>query len=192
MKEELNEEEMTGPPRIAWALTGSGHYLDECIERLCQLDDVDVFLSKAVEEVLTMYRFRERLKLGGVRVYRDNTESAVPVGQFYLGRYRQLVIAPATSNTVAKCVAGISDNLITNLFAQAGKCRIPSVVFACDTEPVVITPAPGQMVTVYPRDIDLECVERLGGYRGVDVVKSMAELEDALTRDSQWPTESSS
>jgi flavoprotein len=121
-----------------------------------------------------------------VRVYRDNTESAVPVGQFYLGRYHLLVIAPATSNTVAKCVVGISDNLVSNLFAQAGKCRIPSIVFACDTEPVVITPAPGQMVTVYPRDIDLKNAERLGGFTGVHLVKSMPALVEALDQDQQW------
>ncbi len=173
--------------RIAWGITGSGHFLDECIELITNTDRVDVFLSKAVEEVLTMYRFRERLSESGGRVYRDNTESAVPVGQFYLGRYERLVVAPATSNTVAKCVAGISDTLISNLVAQAGKCRIPAIVFACDTEPVVVTPAPGQMVTVYPRDIDLQCAERLGQFEGVTLVRSMQQLEQALSEEPKWP-----
>lgn len=181
----MNDNQEAG--RVAWGITGSGHFLDECIDLITKTQNVDVFLSKAVEEVLTMYRFRERLTESGGRVYRDNTESAVPVGQFYLGKYQRLVVAPATSNTVAKCVAGISDNLITNLVAQAGKCRIPAIVFACDTEPVVVTPAPGQMVTVYPRDIDLDCAERLGKFEGVRLVRSMLELEQALAEEPTWP-----
>ena len=53
--------------------------------------------------------------------------------------YHTVVVAPATSNTVAKCAFGISDSLPTNMFAQAGKLGIPGIVFACDTEPVVVT-----------------------------------------------------
>ena len=74
-------------------------------------------------------------------------------------------MAPATSNTVAKCVAGISDNLVTNVFAQAGKCRVPIIVYACDTKPVHDTMAPGGMVRLWPRRVDLENTERLQGLR---------------------------
>ena len=65
--------------------------------------------------------------------------------------YHTVVIAPATSNTVAKCVVGISDTLPTNMFAQAGKLGIPGIVFACDTEPVVVTRSPHDWVTLCPR-----------------------------------------
>ena len=37
------------------------------------------------------------------------------------------------SNTVVKCALGISDTLPTNMFAQAGKLKIETIVFACDT-----------------------------------------------------------
>jgi flavoprotein len=90
------------------------------------------------------------------------------------------VVAPATSNTVAKCVYGISDTLATNVFAQAGKCRIPSIVFACDTAPELETMAPAGMVKVFPRRIDLENTERLKAFADTVVVESMAELEQAL------------
>ena len=76
----------------------------------------------------------------------DTTASAAPVGLFYEGVYHTLVLAPATSNTIAKCVVGISDNLATNVFAQAGKCRIPIIVFACDTAPELDTMAPGRLI----------------------------------------------
>ena len=111
--------------RFAWGLTGSGHFLEECLEYLMAIENVDVFLSRAVEEVLVMYKYIDKLRESGIRMFHDSTASAVPVGQLYEGNYHTLIVAPATSNTIAKCVAGISDTLITNIFAQAGKCRIP-------------------------------------------------------------------
>jgi len=113
---------------------------------------------------------------------RDNTASSVPVSFLYQGQYHTLVVAPATSGTVAKCVAGISDTLATNMYAQAGKCRIPSIVFACDTEPVVTTEAPGEWVTLYPRRIDLENTDRLRGFEYTTVVTDVAGLRAAIER----------
>ena len=156
------------------------------------LEDVDLFLSKAVEEVLHMYGYDKRLRASGVRMFKDTTASAVPVGQFYNGDYHTLVVAPATSNTVAKCVVGISDTLVTNVFAQAGKCRIPIILYACDTQPVVITPAPGKEVTVYPRKIDLESAERLGQFEGTELVTDMPGLTDAVNKRAQWASMSCS
>ena len=74
------------------------------------------------------------------------------------------MIAPATSNTVAKCIYGISDTLVSNIFAQAGKCRVPSIVFACDTAPQMETEAPSKWVTVFPRPVDLENTQRLKSF----------------------------
>ncbi len=176
--------------RFAWALTGSGHDLKECLDFLIELKEVDVFLSKAVEEVLVMYKYIDRLRSAEIRMFHDSTASAVPVGQFYEGNYHTLVIAPATSNTVAKCVAGISDTLVTNVFAQAGKCRIPVIVYACDTEPVVITPAPGKMVTVYPREIDLECARKIGEFENTTSTTDLEELQHAVLHRVKCLTES--
>src|SRR5262249_32771577 len=119
-------------PRWGWALTGSGHFFKECLGMIAALDDVDLFVSKAAAEVVRMCR--QELKLPkSARVFEDKTASAAPVGAFYYGTCHTLVVGPATSNTVAKCVFGISDTLVTNVFAQAGKCRVPAIVFACDT-----------------------------------------------------------
>lgn len=116
------------------------------------------------------------------RIFRDTTASSPPVGSFYYGVYHTLVLAPATSNTVAKCVYGISDNLATNVFAQAGKCRVPTIVFACDTAPELETEAPKGMVRVYPRRIDLENTCRLKSFDATEVVESLGELEESLAR----------
>ena len=146
-----------------------------------ELDEVDLFVSKAANEVVRMYR--QELKLPkNARVFRDTTASAAPVGFFYYGTYHTLIVAPATSNTVAKCVFGISDTLVTNVFAQAGKCRVPAIVFACDTAPELETEAPKGMVKVYPRDIDLNNTERLKSFDKTLVAESLEHLEIAMTR----------
>jgi len=169
-----------GSPRMAWALTGSGHYLRECLALLDELQDVDLFLSAAAAEILTMYGYHLDELRRDRRVFRDTTASSVPVGLFYTGNYHTVVIAPATSNTVAKCVYGISDTLVTNIFAQAGKCRVPSIVFACDTEPELESEAPRSRVMVYPRRIDLENVERLRDFEFTRVVTGMSQLRQAV------------
>jgi dihydromethanopterin reductase (acceptor) len=166
--------------RFAWCLTGSGHGLHESLELAARLPQVDLFLSAAGEEVLGIYeipldRLRQRF-----RVLRDKTASAVPVGRLYTDIYHTVIVAPATSNTVAKCAFGISDSLPTNMFAQAGKLGIPGIVFACDTEPVVVTQAPHGWVTLRPRRIELDNVERLRTIDHARVVASVDQLEQAL------------
>ncbi|GAP37716.1 archaeal flavoprotein [Piscinibacter sakaiensis] len=173
---------MTAAPRFAWAVTGSGHELEESLALAARLPDVDLFLSAAAEEVLPMYGRRLEALRRRFRVVRDKTASAVPVGALYAEAYHTLVVAPATSNTVAKCAVGISDSLPTNLYAQAGKLGIPSLVYACDTEPVVVTRAPHDWVTLRPRRIELRNVALLREFEATEVLASAAELEAALGR----------
>ena len=170
--------------------------LEESLALAGRLPHVDLFLSAAAEEVLPRYgiaidALRERF-----RVFRDKTASAVPVGELYEALYHTLVVAPATSNTVAKCAFGISDTLPTNMFAQAGKLGIAGLVFACDTQPVVVTRAPHDWVTLRPRNIELDNVERLRAIDHCRVLCSLDELEAALsTRLAElslaWNTSSS-
>ena len=168
-------------PRWGWTLTGSGHFFTECLEMIRSLDHVDLFVSKAAAEVVRMYKHDLNLP-DTVRIFKDTTASAAPVGGFYYNVYHTLVVAPATSNTVAKCVYGISDNLATNVFAQAGKCRVPTIVFACDTAPELETRAPKDIVMVYPRRIDLENTEKLKSFEATEVVESLAALQKAVAR----------
>lgn len=167
---------------MAWAITGSGHYIEECLDFLLTLDDVDVYISQAGVEVLKMYG----ISLDDVRskhpVYRDKTASSPPVGLFYKGYYHTFVMAPATSNTIAKCVLGIADNLVTNLYSQAGKCKVPSIVYPCDIAPAMETTAPGGKVMVYPRKIDLEGTEKIRAFEYTTVVESVEGLIETVNR----------
>ena len=167
-------------PRLGWALTGSGHYFVECLSLMRRVPHLDIFVTKAAAEVIRMYRKEFEQLPADTRIFKDTTASAAPVGNFYKGQYHALIVAPATSNTVAKAVCGISDTLATNVFAQAGKCRVPTVVFACDTAPEMDTEAPSGWIKVYPRRIDLENTERLKSFEATTVVETLAELERAL------------
>jgi flavoprotein len=168
--------------RLAWAITGSGHYLRESLAILQTLENVDIFLSKAAAEIIKQYGFQAQLDATGHKIYQDKTASSVPVELFYQGKYHSLVIAPATSNTIAKMAYGFSDSLISNLYAQAGKTRVESIVFACDTAPIVTSEAPrDNFVQVFPRQIDLDNVEKLKSFEFTQIVSDMDMLWEAIS-----------
>ncbi len=173
--------------RLAWAITGSGHYLRESLAVLQTLENVDIFLSKAAAEIIKQYGFQAQLDATNHKVYQDKTASSVPVELFYEGKYHTLVIAPATSNTVAKMAYGFSDSLVTNLYAQAGKTRVPSIIFACDTVPPmgessIESEAPrANFVQVFPRQIDLDNVQKLASFEHTQIVADMQSLQTALS-----------
>ena len=163
--------------RLAWAISGSGHYIEECVEFMLTLDHVDLYLSQAGEEVLKMYGISLASLKDKMPVYRDKAASAPPVGLFYKGYYHTLVMAPTTSNTIAKCSLGIADSLVTNLYAQAGKCRVESIVYPCDTAPELETTAPGnKKFMVYPRPIELKATDKLRDFPFTQVVDDVDQL----------------
>jgi len=168
--------------RLAWAITGSGHYIEECLAYLLTLENVDLYISQAGEEVLKMYGIDLAEIRSKMPVYRDKTASSPPVGLFYKGYYHTFVMAPTTSNTVAKCVLGIADNLVTNLYSQAGKCKVPSIVYPCDIAPEMETTAPGGKVMVYPRKVDLAATEQLRSFEYTTVVESVESLIAAVNQ----------
>jgi len=170
--------------RWAWVLTGSGHFFNETIDIINSLEKVDLFVSKAAEEVLVMYKKKGKIS-EEVRVYKDSSASSVSVGKFYKDVYHTLVMAPTSSNTVAKCVYGISDTLATNIFAQSGKCRVECIFFPCDTAPELKTMAPNGLVDVFPRKIDLENVEKLKKFSKTHVAMSFKELKETINLRSQ-------
>jgi len=167
--------------RIAWAITGAGHTLKECAELLLKYDKVDAFLSRAAEEVIRMYKLEQFLGAPSITVYREAGASAPVVGRLSGGIYRVLVVAPATSNSVAKFVFGIADTLVTNMFAQAGKARVPVLVYPTDLESEMESAGSGgEPIKIYPRPVDLGNTARLRSFAGVTVVSSLKDLEHHL------------
>ncbi len=161
--------------KIAWGITGAGHFLRESLEVAAALPDVEYFASEAGMEVLKIYGVTPPTP---PRI--DRSASTLACRAFSAGAYDLLVIAPATSNSVAKFVYGISDTMITTLFAQAGKCRVPIVVLPTDVEEVIDTMGATKPMRLYARPVDLENMEKLKKFRGVKVVTTPAELSAAI------------
>ncbi|WP_066971426.1 dihydromethanopterin reductase (acceptor) [Methanobrevibacter filiformis] len=144
--------------RVGWAITGAGHLLDESVEileKIAKNNKVTVFLSNAGEEVLKMYGLYERVTglTGGYYnelVLDSDQRFSYPIsGRLSLGKYDLLIVSPATSNTVAKIVHGISDTLITNSVAQAGKGNVKTLIVPVDLES-------GDVKTILPSKLELE------------------------------------
>jgi len=142
--------------RIGWAFTGAGHLLKESVEAMEELAkyyDITVFLSHAAEEVLKMYGLYERVTAVTGGRYRELATDAdqrfsYPIsGRLSLGKYDLLIVSPATANTVAKIVYGISDTLVTNAVAQAGKGKVKTLIVPVDMEE-------GDIDTVLPSKIE--------------------------------------
>jgi dihydromethanopterin reductase (acceptor) len=129
--------------RIGWAITGAGHLLKETVDLLVELaekHEITVFLSNAGEEVLKMYGLYEKVTEVTGGYYRElaldsDQRFSYPIsGRLSLGKYDFLIVSPATANSVAKIVNGISDSLVTNCVAQAGKGGVQTLIVPVDLE----------------------------------------------------------
>ncbi len=133
--------------RLAWCITGAGHFLRESFEAFKELKGknnelkVTSFVSRAAEEVIKMYGLEnDLLDISGgsyleERFYEREQGSSFPkAGRFLLNKYDALVVTPATSNTIAKLAYGIADTLVTNAVAQAVKGNVPVYIVPVDIE----------------------------------------------------------
>ncbi len=165
--------------KIAWGITGGGHLLKESLDAFGGLENADLFVSPAGMEVLDVYSLEPP-----VTPITDSTFSTKTSVAFASGVYDLFVIAPATSNSVGKFVCGISDTMITTLFAQCGKSRVPIIVLPTDTEETVMSMGATKPLEIYPRPIDLENAEKIKTFPSVSVVRTIEEL---LKKISETP-----
>jgi flavoprotein len=165
--------------KICWVITGAGHFLADTVDFLIDTGSIyiDVYLTRAGREVAARYREFGRIGSCGHKLFHENDFSSSGLIYFSSGRYDALVIAPATSNTIAKCALGIADSLASNFFAQAGKSLVPIFVLPTDTEGEITSTTPsGRKIDVRPRPIDLLRVEELAKFPGVTILRSPAEF----------------
>jgi flavoprotein len=169
----------TDGKRICWVITGAGHFLAETADFLAGAESIsgDLYYTRAGREVAAMYRVGERIRTSGFNIFYEDDFSSRGAIYFSGGRYCALVIAPATANTVAKCVLGIGDSLAANFFAQAGKSSVPIFVLPTDLEGEMTSVTPsGKTIKVRPRHVDLARVEELSRFQGVTVMRSPGEF----------------
>lgn len=147
---------------IAWGITGAGHLLKEtfsAMEELKKEHRITAFLSGGGEEVLRAYGLWDRLNeicpgdyLEEIITQESEGKSSPTAGRFFLKRYDALVVSPATTNTAAKIVHGISDTLVTNAVSHAMKSMIPTYIVPVDTKEE-------EKETVLPNYVDRDICE---------------------------------
>lgn len=152
--------------RVAWCITGAGHFLCESFEVFKELREknkelkVTSFVSRAAEEVIKMYGLQNDLlniSSGGYLeecfFEREQGSSFPKAGRFLLNKYDALVVTPATSNTIAKLACGIADTLVTNAVAQAVKGNVPVYIVPVDIEGYIES----KMPFFIEREICMKC-----------------------------------
>ena len=49
--------------KLGWVITGSGHFFEECLDIMSNLGEFDLFVSKAADEVIRMYKKKKQVFL---------------------------------------------------------------------------------------------------------------------------------
>lgn len=170
--------------KVAWGITGSGDRLRQTLDVMLKIKEmypnveIRVYLSKAGQQVVLYYKLMEILKKN-FRVWTE-VNSNVPflAGMLQSGTFEFLLIAPATSNTVAKISVGIADTLLTNSAIMALKAFVPVYIMPSDyREGIVETELPdGRKIKLRIRREDVEHVERLRKMDGVFVLEKPEEI----------------
>jgi len=193
MRVEVGLSSQKLPIKIAWGITGAGDLLPETIQimrRIVERGDAKVqpFLSKEALIVVLWYDLWYELKKISSRIMVEKSAN-VPfiAGPLQLGKYKFLLIAPATGNTVAKIVNGIADTLVTNAVAQAQKGNVPVYILPSDRETET-----GKITTILPtgekkdliiREVDLMNFEKLKAMKGITVVTSPDKIEEIVKKE---------
>jgi archaeoflavoprotein AfpA len=178
--------EMLKKRKVAWGITGAGDRLAETIDVMEHVKEerkskveVQVFLSRAGEQVVRAYRLMERLEKGFGRVVVEvDANAPFLAGWLQTGKFEFLLVAPASSNTVAKVAVGVSDSLLSNAVIMGLKGSVPVYVLPTDyREGVVVTRLPdGRDLSLVTRKEDVDNVRRLREMKGMFVLEKPEEI----------------
>lgn len=123
--------------KILWCITGAGQFLLESLagmDKSAETGRVTVVFSLAGYEVCRMYGLLSDIetKYPDIILEEKQGASSPLVGRLARKEYDKVVVAPCTANTSAKIAYGIADSLVSNIVAQAGKCKVPIYVLPTD------------------------------------------------------------
>ena len=138
---------MTGKSRIAWGITGSGEKILETVEVMRKMKemyidqfDIWVYISKAGDQVLKYYNLSNTLETVFDKTWTEiNANAPFLAGQIQLKKFKFLLIAPTTSNTVAKISLRIADTLLTNAAIMGQKTSTPIYIMPTDFREGIVT-----------------------------------------------------
>ena len=174
--------------RIAWGITGSGDKFKETYVAMKEFNashnvKVDIYMSKAAELVSKYYKLTDELsnEFNSYYVEKDANTPFI-IGMLQTGKYDVLLIAPVTSNTVAKIAFGIADNLISNAAIQGVKGFVPVYMMPVDFregEITTIIPS-GKSIKLRVRKEDADNVRKIEKMIGFTVFENPEEIKPLL------------
>jgi len=178
--------------KIAWGITGAGDRIDEYIQVMKQIKkdyedqiEIHVFASKAAEIVLKYYGLENEVKQNFSKYMVEvNSNSPFLAAWMQLHKYEFLLIAPASSNTVAKIAYGIGDTMLTNAASMSLKSFAPVYVVPVDfEEKTLYTKLPnGKEMKLRIRKEDAENVRKLEQMDGMNVLDSPQKIPEVFAK----------
>ncbi|MEZ5334580.1 MAG: archaeoflavoprotein AfpA [Methanolobus sp.] len=174
--------------RIAWGITGSGDLIKEVYETMVDIKnksdiEIMVFLSREGETVMKWYHMWNDIQKDFPNFKTEGgPNSPFIAGPLQVGYYDALIIAPTTSNSVAKIVYGIADTLVTNVVAQTAKGSTPIYILPVDREMgTVETVSPeGRVMELKMREVDVSNTKKLAQMENITVINSPDAIYDIL------------
>ncbi len=176
--------------KVAWGISGSGDKLAETVDVMIRVKkeyakevDIRAYLSKAGKQVIRRYKLTEKLNESFDRVLVEaNSNSPFLAGDLQTGKFTFLLVAPATSNTVAKIANGITDSLLTNSAIMALKGFTSVYIMPVDfREGTIMTKLPdGKEWKVRVRKEDAENAQKLKTMKGITVLEKPEEISEVF------------
>ena len=183
--------------KVAWGITGAGDRIAEFLEVMQQLKreyestvEIQVFLSKAGETVLKSYNLESQLKQNFPKVRVEvNANSPFLAAWLQNHKYEFLLIAPASSNTVAKIANCIGDTMITNAASMSLKAFVPVYIVPVDyEEKTLITKLPnGKDMKLRVRKEDAEQVRKLERMEDMHVLENPGKIHEVFKKWFKQP-----
>jgi len=185
--------------KVAWGITGGGDRIVEYLDIMEKVNreyentvEIQIFLSKAGETVLKFYSSRtklydleSRLRENFPKVMVEiNPNSPFLAAWMQMHKYEFLLIAPATSNTVAKIAYGIGDTMLTNAVSMSLKAFVPVYIVPTDfEEKILYTKLPnGEEMKLRIRKEDADNVRKLEQMEGMTVLDSPQRIPDIFKK----------
>ena len=179
-------------PKVAWGITGAGDKIEETVENMIKIKkryenqvDIEVFISKSGDQVIKYYGISHDIETNFNNVWVEiNANAPFLAGNIQLGKYDFMIIAPATSNTVAKISMRMGDTLISNAAIMGQKADVPMYILPSDYEEgVTITQLPdGKELKITIRKEDVEHVEKLSKMYETYIIKEPKDIRNVFAK----------
>ncbi len=178
--------------KVAWGITGAGDKISEFIEVMKEIQkeyadivEIQVFLSKAADLVLKYYKLEEELKQNFSKVRVElNSNAPFLAAWMQMRKYEFLLIAPSTSNTVAKIANGIGDTMLTNATIMSLKAFAPVYIAPTDyKEGIVYTKLPNSReMKLRIRKEEVRQVKKIALMDGIFIVEGPQRIRDVFKK----------